>query len=305
MFRHMVLAALVAAGLVSRSVAQPGGQITSPGPPPFYPQYAEYGLTGSPTSQTDSSDPHNYYLQPPMEGSQILANWVFFRTAVDSVQYPFGNYVKSNGYNITGTSVWPSGGAGNTAVYNWTDYGPPSGGAVFSAIYTMVLTNGPQTPDARLKQSLQITNPNSTPLTISLYNAMVPYPGGTSTIYTSSGGLGNILATDGAYDVTFSATGATAYEADTTGTLGALLYGGPATDLNDSGIPATTTHDNPVMLLAMEWTETIPADSAITISSAISISQAVPEPATLALCGVAAGMAAALRLPKRLKTGTR
>jgi hypothetical protein len=197
MSRSLRPALIVPLLLAPAAAAQPGGLITSPGPPPTFIPH-EYGLAGSPTSQTDVSNPNSFVLKAPTETTQILFNWVFFRAAGDAVQYPFGNYQKSNGYNITGASNWPSGGNGNTVTYNWTDFGPPSGGVVFTAAYTLALTGGPQPLSAQLSQSLQINNPNSTPLTISLYNLMVPYPGGTTTAYTATGGLGNILATNGA-----------------------------------------------------------------------------------------------------------
>jgi hypothetical protein len=98
------------------------------------------------------------------------------------------------------------------------------------------------------------------------------------------------LATNGAYDVTFSATGAAAYQADLTGTLVPELYGGPAADLNDTGLPANFVPGDRTMGLAMEWSETIAANSSITVSSEIAISQAVPEPGTMILCGGAAAV---------------
>jgi hypothetical protein len=87
---------------------------------------------------------------------------------------------------------------------------------------------------ARLDQSFQITNPNSMPLTISLYNAVVWTPGGHFSGNFASGDTNAIHVTDGTYDNIHAATGANAYQAAQDATLTNLFYGGPAQDLRRS-----------------------------------------------------------------------
>jgi hypothetical protein len=288
MFYRFYLAALLIAALAATpAAAQPGGEITA-----GVGQQAIYSLSGSPTSQTDRANPQPFTFAPATGVNQLLYNWWFYRVAGDPVQRPFGNYVKSDGFSITGTSNWPAGGNGTTATYQWTEFGPP-GGIRFTAAYTMTLSNGPGTADARLSQSFQIGNPNSSPMTISLFNSAVLDPGSRSSGLFASGGLNGISVTDGSYDDTHMAVGATAYQAATDASLGNLLFGGAAKDLNDTGLPVTNSAGT--VIDAFEWTFTVPANGSETVSSSLVVARAVPEPSSLLLAAAAALGSLALR----------
>jgi hypothetical protein len=275
--------------------AQPGGQVTSPGPAPNFPQHAQYNLTGSPTNETDEFDPHSYNFNAVVGGNQLNFNWIFYRVSGDSVQRPFGTYLKSDGFNIVGSSSWPAGGNGNTATYQWTEFGPS--GPRFTANYVMTLSNGPATTDAALSQSLKITNPNSAPLTIALFNLVVPFPGASGNNLFAAGGINSITETNGVYNIAVSATTANAFQAATNLSIENLLTGGPAGDLNNSGLPISGFSASPDLIsLAYEWSLTIPGNGSDTISDTIAISHAIPEPGTLALAAAAAVVAAGVQL---------
>jgi hypothetical protein len=207
----IVIAALAA----GPAPAQPGGMISAPS---VLGGASSYGLTGSPTGQTDETNPTGFFLNTANSGAnQLIYNWLFYRVAGDSVQRPFGNYTKSDGFPIVGTSHWPSGQAGGdntTATYDWNEY--TAAGLRFTADETLTISSGATANHATLTQSVTITNPNISPLTISIYEAAIPYPGG-GTIQTlsASGGINAIDVLAGDYRVTFSADGATAYQAST------------------------------------------------------------------------------------------
>src|SRR5437868_9793199 len=119
MSRRTTSAALIVAALATTpTAAQPGGGVRSPGP---FPVFAQYSLDGSPANQTDPN-PQNYLFFPFTDVSQLTYNWWFYRVAGDTMQRPFGAYLKSDGFNITGTSSWPPGGSSNTASYQWTEF---------------------------------------------------------------------------------------------------------------------------------------------------------------------------------------
>jgi hypothetical protein len=177
----------------------------------------------------------------------------------------------------------------------WTDSGPS--GTRFTAQETLTITSGPGNFDAALAQSLQITNPGASPLTISVYEAVVPNPSG-SQIHSASGGLNAISVTNTiGRTITFSATGAAHYQAATDTALNNLLLAGPAADLNDSGLPISnfnTAQAGRLIVVAMEWTATVPPNGSVTFSSAITTS-GVPEPSSFLLVGGVALLTAAGR----------
>ena len=222
-------------------------------------------------------------------------NWFFYRVSGDTVQRPFGNYVKSDGFGITGTSNWPSGGNGNTSSYQWTEFGPP-GGVRFTATYSMTLSQGPATTDARLDESFQISNPNSTALTLLLYNAAGMDPDSRPSGFNASGDSNSISVTDGIYNLSHSAAGAGAYQVATDSSLASLLYGGTAADLNDTGLPIVNSTG--LILDAFEWSVVVPAGGSQTVSTSLIISRAVPEPSSLLLSGVV-GAAGVVAMPRR------
>jgi hypothetical protein len=170
----------------------------------------------------------------------------------------------------------------------WTDFGPP-GVPRFTAKETLTLANGPTPAEVTLAQSLQITNPGASPLSISVFELAVPDPNGSNTGYSASGGPNAMTVAAGGTGVTLSAVGASAYQAATDPSLGNLLYGGPAADLNDTGLPISGYTPHPYLIsLAYEWTATIPAGGSQTFSSAIT----VPEPNSFALAALAAALSA-------------
>jgi hypothetical protein len=292
---------LVLSAFLTYARAQPGGAIYSPGAPPNTLQFAQYGLTGSPTSETDEFDPHSFIFNAVSGGQQLHFNWFFYRVAGDAVQRPFGVYQKSDGFNINGTSSWPTmtSSTVNSSSYHWTENG--ASGPRFSATYSMTLSNGPTTTDALLSQSLQISNPNPTALNIALYNLAVPQPGNALGPFFASGNINSIRETNGTYDVTVSPTGASAFQSATDLSLENSLTGGPAADLNNTGLPIVNYSPNPDLIsIAYEWQEVVPGNGSVTISDTIAISHAVPEPGTLALCGaaVSAGLGWAARRRK-------
>jgi hypothetical protein len=289
MSRCTSLAALVVAVLAAAPVAaQPGGSIET-----SVFQRQTYSLTGSPSNQTDQFNPTGFDLFA-YSLNHLNFSWPFYRVAGDTVQRPFGNYVKSDGFNVSGTSSWPAGGNGNTATYNWTDFGP-GGVARFTAKETLTISTN-AAGDAILSQAVQITNPSSTtPLSISLFELAVPKPGGdASRVFSASGGLGGITETSGGYSVTVTPTNATAYQLVTTNSLGNLLYGGTAGDLNNTGLPLTNYDSNATGMyasFAYEWTATIPPNSSQVFNSTIATAiLPVPEPGGFALATVAAGV---------------
>ena len=275
----------IAAIVVAPSAAQPGGGLSTPNFPP----QAGYGFGGSPSSQTDVSNPSQFLFYPTSGVNQLAFNWWSYHIAGDSVQRPFGTYQKSDGFAITGTSNWPTGGNGTTSSYNWTEFGPPAGGIRFTAAYTLTLSSGPTMYDAKLSQSFQINNPNSVPLTISLFDHAVWEPGGHTFGLSASGGIGAISVTDGTYNDTHMAIAATAYQAAADATLGNLLYGGTAADLNNAGLPIVNTPPGSLLpSTAFEWTLTIPADGSAIVQSELITARAVPEPGTMAFTAAAA-----------------
>jgi hypothetical protein len=219
------------------------------------------------------------------------------------VQRPFGAYQKSDGFNINGASSWPGPGSTNftTSSYQWTENGPS--GPRFNATYMMALTNGPATTDAKLSQTLQISNPNPTALQVALFKLTAPQPGDGVGPFSAAGNVNSILVTNGVYDVTVSANGANAYKAVTDPSLGIMLAGGPSGDLNNTGLPVANYTPAPYLIgMAYEWMEIVPGNGSVTISDSIAISHAVPEPGTLIFCAGAAVGGCLMRWRRR---GTR
>lgn len=297
--RTIHTALLLSALAAAPAAAQPGGTIQSLRPSPV----ATFSINGSPTSETDAFHPlvslSTFYTGGPVSQLQFL--WPFYRVAGDSVQRPFGNYTKSDGFAVSGSSSWPSSQSPNpsTANYTWTDFGP--NGPRFTANETMTITSGPTDYDAKLTQSLQITNPGPAPLTIALFEAATPYLGGNVSSLSASGGNGSMsVINSSGYEVNFSAAGATTYQAATDYTLQNLLYGGPAGNLNDTGLPVVNYNASQTghpIGLAFEWSATIPPGSE-TFNSTITTAF-VPEPGSFALAGAAAIAAAAARRLRR------
>jgi hypothetical protein len=121
---------------------------------------------------------------------------------------------------------------------------------------------------------------------------MVWTPGGHFSGNFASGGVNAIHVTDGTFDNIHTASGAAAYQASQDATLSNLLYGGPAQDLNNTGLPVSNSSAGPMD--AFEWTLTVPANGSQTVSSSLVITNAVPEPGSLALFGSAVGGAMAI-----------
>ncbi|HEX4590039.1 MAG TPA: hypothetical protein VH120_08935, partial [Gemmataceae bacterium] len=173
------------------AAAQPGGYLDiSPGP--------SYRQGNAPNSETDTFNPQNGFLSPSNQVPQEQFNWWFYRVAGDPVQRPFGTYTKSDGFGISGTSsypIFPPG--GTTATYHWTESGPS--GVRFTATYTTTLSGSPLGFDSRLDQSFQVSNPNTAPLTISLFDWVVWTPGNKPFGDSAVGDLNSISVTDGTY----------------------------------------------------------------------------------------------------------
>ncbi|HEX4590927.1 MAG TPA: PEP-CTERM sorting domain-containing protein, partial [Gemmataceae bacterium] len=144
----------------------------------------------------------------------------------------------------------------------------------------------------RLDQTFQIHNPNSAPLSISLFNFAAWSPGGHTAGLNASGDINAIAFTDGVYNDTHTAVGATAYQAATDLTLVNLLYGGAATDLNDTGLPIVNYAAHPDLPNdAFEWTLTIAGNGSATVEADLVTARAVPEPASFLLAGVGGALA--------------
>jgi hypothetical protein len=144
-------------------------------------------------------------------------NWWFYRVQGDTRERPFGIYTKSDGFTISGASSWPNPvTGGHMSAYTWTENG--AAGPRFTADYSLALMpgNGIVPYTGQLNQTFEITNPNSSPLTISLFNLVLWAPGGNyfSTPVTATGDINSISVTDGLYEDTHTALGATAFQAD-------------------------------------------------------------------------------------------
>ncbi|HEX4590033.1 MAG TPA: PEP-CTERM sorting domain-containing protein, partial [Gemmataceae bacterium] len=172
--------------------------------------------------------------------------------------------------------------------YNWTDQGP-TGGTRFAATYTSTLAHGAQTGTATLAQSFQITNPNASALSIVLFNyadieANGPNPLDTD---TATGGLGSITDSDGPWQVTHAANGASAFQASVYSDIRDFLLDSAVNNLNNSGLPFGPGDYTG----AFQWNLTVPANGSLTVTSSLAIAP-VPEPGTLLLTGFAAGLIA-------------
>jgi hypothetical protein len=281
-------ACVIIGGVAGPSAGQPGGGLST--------MTSGYGQGTAPTSETSSTAPTTYFAAFNAQNG-MFQNWWYYRVQGDTRQRPFGIYTKSDGFTITGTSSYPSPViAGTTSTYNWTENG--ANGPRFTANYVATLSStgpigGPNS--ATVAQSFQITNPNSAPLTIFLYdlaswNVTPTTPGAIVT-----GGLNAITVDGGFYRAVHSATGATAYQATEYPALQNLLTGSSVHDLNDSGVPAVYNF----AVDAFEWDLTIPANSSMTVQSSLALSAAVPEPSTFALTALAGLTIAYLRRPYR------
>jgi hypothetical protein len=285
MGRRVVPAALLTV-LVSGShlLAQPGGGIFSAGGPgmggAFYAQ-----LSAAPTSET-TAGPSSTTFGPTGGINQLALNWWFYRVQGDTRERPFGTYTKSDGFNITGTSNWPPGGAGQTSTYNWTESG--SAGTRFAAKLTSNIAGGAPY-QGQLSQSFQITNPSSSPLTMSLFNLVYwPLSDNPSNPVIATGNINSITVTDGIYQETHTAVAAAAFQAAKDQALINLLTDAPVNNLNNSGLPYSDNRFTD----AFQWDLVIPANGSVTIESDLSSMHAVPEPSGFFLTGIAVAAAA-------------
>jgi hypothetical protein len=240
-----------------------------------------YNQSTAPINESNPNTPvTNFY--PNGSGQTALAqNWWYYRVQGDTRERPFGVYTKSDGFNITGTSQY-NGIPGPTSTYNWTENG--ASGVRFTAHYVATISNdNPFQPNplATLSQSFQITNPNATPLTISLFNVVFWTAGaGFNGRDEVVSGSPNSLAIDGgAYHATHTAvTPATAFEVAESSTLQNLLTNGTVDDFNNTGSPGVYTFAT----TGYEWALTVPANSSLTVQSNFTgHTIAVPEPSAL------------------------
>jgi hypothetical protein len=158
--------------------------------------------------------------------------------------------------------------------------------------------NGTSPYTGQLDQSFKINNPSLSPLTISLFNLVQWQPGGDyfNKSVTASGDINSVSATDGVYQDTHTAIGATAFQAGQGATLANLLTDSSVNDLDNSGLPYSGTQFGDIF----EWTFTVPANSSQTIQSELNITHAVPEPNGFFLLGpMAAGFWAVVWRKKR------
>ncbi len=284
--RARTAALMVAALMAAPADAQPGGgmTLTRAG------GVVDYGQNNAPTSET-SVGPQTVFFSPASGVNQVGDNWWFYRVQGDTRERPFGTYTKSDGFTITGTSNWPPNNNGQAASYAWTENG--ASGPRFTATYDLALSGGPTAYDARLDQTFQITNPNPTPLTISLYDLVAWVPNDNfSAQLTASGNANTISVTDGTYVDTHTAVGATAFQAGSGPALANLLTNSSPDDLNNTGLPYSGM---PYFADAFEWTLTIPGDGAQSVESSLITAHAVPEPNPLFLVGPVAAVLAIAR----------
>ncbi len=283
--RSYRVALLATALAVAPAGAQPGGGMLHT----YSTGTVGYGENTAPTSET-SVGPETVVFSPGTGVIQLADNWWFYRVQGDSRERPFGTYTKSDGFTITGTSNWPLNNNGQTASCAWTENG--AGGPRFTAAYNLALSGGPTAYDARLDQTFQITNPNPTPLAISLFDFVAWSPGNSRTAQVvAAGNVDSVSVTDGNYVDTHMAVGASAFQAAQAPALANLLTDGAPNDLNNTGLPyAGNLFDD-----AFEWTLTIPADSSQSVDSSLITAKAVPEPSPLSLAGFLCATVALLR----------
>ncbi len=292
MMHRVAPAALIIAGLgLAPAAAQPGGGIFSL---PNFGGAAYSQGTPAPTSETNAGPPFSHFV-PTESVNQLALNWWFYRVSGDTRDRPFGTYTKSDGFTITGTSSWPMNGTGNMSSYSWTENG--SSGVRFNAVWANTVTGGTMY-QGQVNQSFQITNPNSTPLNISLFNlALWSLSNNADNAVIANGNANAITVTDGVYQETHSAVGASAFQAATDPTLENLLTGGTPYNLNNTGLP----YAGDLFTDAFQWNLTVPANSSVTVQSALISAQAVPEPSGLLLVGATGVGALAQRRRKRTR----
>ena len=267
-----VLALGILTTIVGSAHAQSGGTLTD--------GTAVYLQQPAPSGESLASPTGAVFEPEGVSPNQLFQNWWYYRTAADSREYPFGTYTRSAGGQISGTSSY----IGNTAVYNWTDQGI-TGGPRFTAIYTTTLTHGAQPNTATLSQSMQITNPGVSALTIVLFNYADIDANGSNPLDTdtATGGLAAITDADGPWQVVHSAVGASHYQVSNYSTIRDFLLDGNVNNLDDSGLPFGPGDYTG----AFQWNLTIPAGQSVTVTSALAVSP-VPEPGTLLLTAAAA-----------------
>lgn len=297
MSKCIATALFLVAVVASPAAAQPGGVTEG------FPLGTIYGQADAPLGETDTTIHGRPEFMAPNGVNNLAYNWWIYRVAGDPVQRPFGTYTKSDGFTITGTSSYPHPPetSGPTATYNWTELGP--NGTRFTAVYTTTVSGVQNsTTQAHLAQTFQITNPNPTALDIVLFNEAQLTPGGiASGTIGATGDVNSIDATNGAYNLTFSAIGASNYQVTLPSTNFPNLYGSPAMDLNNTGLPSSGTS---FPQAAFEWSLTVPGNGSVTVSSSFDAFVAVPEPGTLFLLGFAAAAGALRSAASRQKPPT-
>jgi hypothetical protein len=278
MSRPIFLVALIGAALTAKTAnGQPGGGIFTNGATQSGAGYSQ--ATPAPTSET-SPGPQFSHFAPNGGINQLALNWWYYRVQGDTRERPFGIYTKSDGFTITGTSSWPANGNGQTATYNWTENG--ASGVRFTAAWTSTISGFSGPRNGTLSQSFQVTNPNSTPLSISLFNlAYWQLSDNPDKIVIASGDINSISAQDGTYQIAHSAVGASAFQAAKDQALINILTDGSVSNLNDTGLPYFDSRFTD----AFQWDLTVPPTSAVTVQCTLFAAPAVPEPSTLLLVG--------------------
>ena len=134
----------------------------------------------------------------------------------------------------------------------------------------------------RLDQTFQITNPNSSPLTIALFNYVRWSPSGNlATNITATGDANSISVTDGTYLDTHLPTGTSAYQAGPATASAPLLTDNSVNDFNNTGLPYSGNN----FADGFEWIITIPPNSSQSVEASLVVTHAVPEPSSLSLLG--------------------
>jgi hypothetical protein len=269
------------------AAAQSGGTLTDGA--------AVYVQQPAPSGESLASPTGAVFEPEGVSPNQLFQNWWYYRTEVDSREYPFGTYLRSAGGQISGTSNY----SGHTATYNWTD--SAVGGATrFTALYTTTLTHGAQTGTATLTQTMQITNPGPSVLDMVLFNyadidangsPSGSNPNGTN---RATGGLSGITVTDGPWSVVHSAVGASHYQVSGYSDIRDSLLDANLNNLTDTGLPFGPNDYTG----AFEWSLSIPAGQSATVTSTIAVSP-VPEPGSLLMTAAVSAAAIGLRRRRR------
>lgn len=248
-----------------------------------------YTIGTLPTSQTGTGPVVDWKISGPASPDQLVSNWWYYRVGNER-ERPFGNYNKTpaNNGSVTTTETY----SGNTATFTIRETSNSAGTVRFNAVLAYTLTSGPNGSWSLLETSLQISNPNSTPLTMTLFNYLNADIQGTATNDTATRPATNqIRITDptGFVMLHTATTAPTSYQVAAASTLLNSLTNNSATNLNNTGLPFGPGNYTG----AYQWNVTVPANGTFTIFSSIRTSDPnihTPEPDSwiLMLAGAAA-----------------